>query len=162
MTKAAAQGPLGEFGVRIQMDPVELAKFIQSPGGPVFRQMVNLGELVKQEAQRRVGVYKPDGADPFAARRLARRPSGTLRDSIVKRVARDPDGTPVVLVGSDDPIALLHHEGTSAHPIIARRKPRLVFWSSKLQRIVRVRAVRHPGTAPNRYLTDALKVLPKQ
>ena len=153
---------LDEFGSRIQMDPAELAKFCRDPSGPVFRHLVNQGELVKLEAQRRVGVYKPDPADPFAARRLARRPAGTLRDSIVKRVARGPDGMPVVLVGSDDKIALIHHEGTSAHPIIARRKPRLVFWSSKLQRVVRVKVVRHPGTAPNRFLTDALQVLTKQ
>lgn len=156
-----AGGGLGEFSVRVQMDPVALAAFIRSPSGPVFRDLVTKGELVKQEARRRVGVYKPDPRDPFAARRIARRAPGTLRDSIVKRVARQPDGLPVILVGSDDPIALLHHEGTSAHTIVARRAPRLVFWSRKHQHVVRVRRVRHPGTAPNRYLTDALRVLPR-
>lgn len=154
-------GPGGEFSARVQIDPQQLAAFIRSPQGPIFRDLVNKGELVKREAQRRVGVYKPDPRDPFAARRLAKRPAGTLRDSIVKRVTRDADGTPVVLVGSDDPIALLHHEGTSAHAIVARRAPRLVFWSRKHQHVVRTRAVRHPGTAPNRFLTDALRVLPK-
>lgn len=152
---------LGEFSVRVQMDPAQLAAFIRSPSGPVFRDLVNKGELVKQEARRRVGVYKPDPRDPFAARRLARRPAGQLRDSIVKRVARRPNGLPVILVGSDDDIAILHHEGTSAHTIVARRAPRLVFWSSKAQHVVSVRRVRHPGTAPNRFLTDALRVLPK-
>ena len=159
-----SQGPggtLGEFSNRVIIDPVQLQQFLESSEGPVFRYLVNVGELVKTEAKRRVRVYHPDPADPFAAKRVARRHPGTLRDGIVKRVARRPDGTPVILVGSDDPIALIEHDGTSAHPIVARKRPLLVFWSRKLHKVIAVKAVRHPGTKGSHFLTEAVKVIPK-
>lgn len=148
----------GTFGEYVTIDPVKLSAYLRDPDkGPIARKLIEAGEIVKLGAQRRVGVHKPDPGDPFASRRL-RRP-GTLRDSIVKRLAQGPDGMPMVLVGSDDPIALLHHEGTAAHAIAARRAPYLVFWSRKQQRVVRALAVVHPGTRPNRYLVDALEDL---
>lgn len=148
----------GTFGSYVQIDGAAMAKILASPQGPVVRRLITDGELVKREARRRVGVYKPPaGAPAWATARGGRRP-GTLRDSIVKRLAKKGD-TVVVMVGSDDPIALIHHEGTRRHMIRARRKPRLVFWSGKLGKVVRVKAVQHPGTKPNRYLTDSLQVL---
>lgn len=145
---------LAEFSTRVQIDPVKLARFLRSPQSGILRDNLRRGQKVKAEARRRVGVYRPEAGDPFAARRLARRPAGTLRDSIIVRVA-DRGGIPVVLVGSDDPIAFIHHEGTAPHTIRARRKPMLVFYSRG--RVVRVKSVRHPGTAANRYLSDSLR-----
>jgi len=148
--------PLAEFGARVIIDPVALAKYIREPGGDVFRMLVVKGEVIKQGARRRVGVYRPEPGDPFASRRMMRRRPGTLRDSIVKRVATDGRG-PLVIVGSDDEVALPHHEGTRPHTIRARRAPLLVFYTGG--RVRRTLRVRHPGTAPNRYLTDSFRDL---
>lgn len=145
----------GTFGTYVQIDPVKLADFMRSSTGPVIRDMLERGERVKRRAQELVGVYDPP--DAYSAANRQRRP-GTLRDSIVKRVA-DVGGQPAVIVGSDDPIALLHHEGTQPHPIEARQAPMLVFYWPKAGRVVSFRRVNHPGTQPNRYLTNALDVL---
>lgn len=64
-----------------------------------------------------------------------------------------------VTVGSSVDYALLHHEGTKAHEIRARRAKRLRFVQNGVVRYAV--AVHHPGTRPNRYLTDNLsKVIP--
>lgn len=146
-----------EFRNRVIIDPKDLADWIRSPQGPVFRAMSNAGDVVKARARQRVGVWKPAPGDPFAARRIARRRPGTLRDSIVKRIVIKSVG-PVVLVGSDDPIALIHHEGTPPHTITARRRPRLVFFANG--HVQRRLTVHHPGTRPNKYLTDSLYTIP--
>lgn len=140
---------------RVVIDPQKLADVLRGPNGPVVRDLIEAGEDVKREAQRIVGVYKPP--DAYSAMTRRRRP-GTLRDTIVKRfVSRG--GEPAVEVGSDDPIALWHHEGTQPHVIRARRKPRLVFFWKRVGRVVSFPKVNHPGTRPNRFLTEALGVL---
>lgn len=143
----------GTFDAYVLMDPQKLADLMRTPTGPVIRALIEDGELVKTEAKRLVGVSKPDPVP----RRNPRRP-GTLRDSIVKRVTTDETGV-VVLVGSDDPIALYHHEGTRAHPIEARNSPFLVFFWDRTGRVMYVKRVQHPGTRPNRFLVNALRVL---
>lgn len=145
----------GTFGSYVVIDPVKLAEVLRGPNGPVVRDLIEAGELVKREAQRLVGVYRPP--DAYSAAHRKRRP-GTLRDSIVKRVV-DVDGNPAVLVGSEDPIALWHHEGTVPHIIRARRAPLLVFFWPRVGRVVAFPRVNHPGTQPNRFLTNALAVL---
>ena len=60
-----------------------------------------------------------------------------------------------VLVGSDSRVALMHHEGTSPHTILPRHAKTLRFYSHG--RIVYAKVVHHPGTKPNRYLTDNLR-----
>lgn len=142
----------GTFGSYVVVDPRKLAEFMRSPQGPLVRQMIEDGNLVKREAQRLVGYSQPD---PLG--RPNPRPNH-LRDTIVTRLV-ERNGVPVMMVGSEDPIALLHHEGTEPHPIYARRAPFLVFWWERENRIVRTRSVNHPGTRPNRYLTNALRVL---
>lgn len=139
--------------VRIVVDGDKVRRYFTEAGGDVVRFMLQQGELVKQEAQRLVGVYQPPPAGPQRARR-----PGTLRDSIVKRFQVTSDGV-VVTVGSEDPIALIHHEGTEPHTITARNAPMLVFWSERAGAVISVRQVQHPGTQPNRFLTEALAVL---
>lgn len=146
----------GSFGGRVVIDPVKLAELMRSPQGPVVRMLMEDGEKVKREAQRLVGVYDPP--DAYSAANRKRRP-GTLRDSIVKRLVADPVTGVAVLVGSEDPIALWHHEGTHPHVIAARRKPMLVFFWRKVGRVVSFRQVNHPGTRPNRFLLNALRVI---
>jgi hypothetical protein len=92
---------------------------------------------------------------PPAGPKRARRP-GTLKDSIVKRLA-NVDGELNCLVGSNDPIALIHHEGTVPHIITPKKAGgRLTFYLPGAGAVVSVPKVNHPGTQPNRYLTDAL------
>lgn len=156
----------GTFGNAVVIDPVKLAEYMRGSNGPVARDMLERGELVKREAQRLVGVYKPppgsggrrDSGGRFLANGGRARKPGTLRDSIVKRLV-DIGGMPACLVGSEDPIALWHHEGTEPHVIEARNAPRLVFFWPKVGAVVSFKRVNHPGTKPNRFLTNALAVL---
>lgn len=142
----------GTFSEYVRFRPEALAELLRSDQGPVARHLLQLGETVKQGAQRRVGVYV--APDAYSAANRGRR-SGQLKASIVKRLA-NVEGELACMVGSEDPIALLHHEGTVPHIIRARRAPRLVFYWPKAGRVVSFVQVSHPGTAPNRYLTDAL------
>lgn len=138
----------------VVIDPAKLAEFMRSPSGPVLRHLLEQGERVKEEAKRLVGVSEPD---PVPRRGPQRRP-GTLRDSIVKRVA-DIGGQPAVIIVAEDSIALWHHEGTEPHTITARNAPNLVFYWPKIGRIMVTRSVNHPGTKPNRFLVNALRVI---
>ncbi len=57
-------------------------------------------------------------------------------------------------VGSPLSYALMHHEGTNAHWIAARHSKALRFQQRGIVRYAS--RVWHPGTAPNKYLTDNL------
>lgn len=142
----------GTFGTYVQIHPSQLADFLRSEQGPVFRMLIEDGEAVKQEAQRRCPVH-----ESVPGEQRDRRP-GTLRDSIVKRIGVE-DGMPVVHVGSDDKVALWVHEGTESHIITPVSAPRLVFYWKKIGAVVAALRVNHPGTKPNRFLLDALSVL---
>lgn len=144
----------GTFGTYVVIDPTKLAEVLRGPNGPVARRLIEDAELVKIEAKRLVGVSKPDPVP----RRNPRRP-GTLRDSIVKRLTSGTGGELAVLVGTDSPIGLFHHEGTVPHSIDAKPDKHLVFYWPKTQRVMVVRHVQHPGTKPNRFLVNALRVL---
>lgn len=145
-------GTKGPNGSTVVVDPRKLADYMRSPNGPLARRMIEDGKLVQREAKRLVGYSKPDPLGrPYPK-------ANHLRDTIVTRLI-ERDGVPVVMIGSEDPIALLHHEGTVPHPIYARRAPFLVFWWERQNRLVVTRSVNHPGTRPNRYLTNALRVL---
>ncbi len=58
-------------------------------------------------------------------------------------------------VGSDNEIALLHHNGTRPHTILPKTGKTLRFHSHG--KIVYARVVHHPGTKANRFLTDNLR-----
>lgn len=78
---------------------------------------------------------------------------GALKLSINVSQERTSTGQ-VVKIGSSLPYALVHHEGTRPHMIRARNGGVLRFAASG--RIVYSRAVLHPGTRPNKYLSDNL------
>lgn len=141
--------------VRLVIDSRVLAQVTRGVNGPVFRRLVRDADVVKRRAQQEVGVYQPP--DAYSAANRGRRP-GTLRDSIVKRV-RPGGRVPAVEVGTEDPIGLIHHEGTVPHVIRARNKPRLVFYWRKVGRVVAFPKVNHPGTRPNRFLVKGLQAL---
>ena len=149
-------------GVTVDLFPQQMSELLAGPRGPVYRAMIVNAEAVRQEAKRLVGVSKPrpgglrrDSGGRFLA---GQRKPGTLRDSIVKRPVT-LRGDVAFIVGSNDPIALIHHEGTKPHVIRARRAPMLVFYWDKVGRVVHFKHVNHPGTKPNRYLLKALKVI---
>lgn len=143
-------------GGYVVMDPAALATLLRSPQGPVIKDVFRRADAVVAEAKRICPVYVPP--DEWTRSHRTRRP-GTLRDSIVKRIA-EQDGQPIVLVGSNDPVALFVHEGTVAHQITARKAPALVFRGrdGNLVRIPKPRSVNHRGTRPNRFLVLALRV----
>lgn len=134
---------------QVVMDPAALARLLRGVDGPVYRKLIEDGELVKREAQRLCPVGKSEPG------RGGRTP-GTLRDSIVKRVKSGPEG-PIVEVGSEDPVALWVHEGTQPHVITGN--PLLVFFWEKAGRVVAFPRVNHPGNRPNRFLLQALEIL---
>jgi hypothetical protein len=110
---------------------------LRSPEGEVGRYFNKLGQRLTRLAKAQVGVD-----------------TGRLRASINYRVARGATGL-VVTVGSNNRIALLHHKGARPHIIVPRRAQTLRFYSHG--RIVYSKFVHHPGTKPNRYLTDNLR-----
>jgi hypothetical protein len=91
-----------------------------------------------------------------AARGQAGFKTGALRSSLHMRHFRDPRGQ-YIKIGSSVPYALMHHEGTKPHLITPKKRKQLRFYSKGF--MVFAQMVRHPGTKPNRYLSDNLKLI---
>ena len=122
---------------RFVADPVAMKYLLRDPDGEVGRHLLKLAARVARLAKAQVGVD-----------------TGALRRSISYRVVRRYGGLTAV-IGSDNRIAFLHHEGSRPHIILPRRAQTLRFYSRG--RIVYSKVVHHPGTKPNRYLTDNLR-----
>lgn len=120
----------------VTFDNAALRTLLISPRGMVGLHLRKIGRRLKASAKRQVGVR-----------------TGALRSSIHMRHFRDPRGQ-YIRVGSSLNYARLHHEGTRPHLILPRKRAILKFYSRG--QIVRTQMVRHPGTKPNRYLTDNL------
>lgn len=118
-------------------DPVEWERFVHHRTGVVQSDMGKKAQRLQRLARRQVGVE-----------------TGALRRSIHVSFRRSLVG-PEWLIGSENRIALLHHNGAKPH-IITPKRARVLRFSSK-GRIVYARLVHHPGTRPNRYLTDNLR-----
>lgn len=114
----------------------EFEHLTKSPQGDVGKFLRKRAQVLQALAQRQVGVK-----------------SGALRRSIRYQVVRDSKGL-VATVGSNNRIALMHHNGTKPHIILPRYAQTLRFYSHG--RIVYSKMVHHPGTKPNKYLTDNL------
>lgn len=137
-------------GVTFQVDPQGFAQLQRSSG--IADDMVRRGMLVRDaaKAQVRIGHVRAGLQDVGGGARP------NLRDTIVLRNNVE-HGSPVILVGSDlSPIALFVHEGTKAHVIVPKVAHLLVFFSQRAGKVIRAKRVNHPGTKPNRYLTDNL------
>lgn len=111
---------------------------LNNPGGMVGQYIRKKGELIMMAAKRQVGVS-----------------SGRLLKSIHVRHLRDSRGQ-FVKVGSDVSYAAIHHEGARPHVIVANRAQALRFTAGG--RVVYTRKVNHPGTRPNKYLSDNLYI----
>lgn len=108
----------------------------RDPNGEVGRYLEKRAALLRRLARAQVGVK-----------------TGRLKQSIQYRIVRQGSGL-VAIIGSDNKIALMHHNGTKPHIILPRRAKTLRFFSRG--RIVYAQIVHHPGTKHNRYLTDNL------
>jgi hypothetical protein len=135
-------------GYKIIIDNHALDQMLRGPDGDVVKYMIKQAEKVQEAAKRQCGYGS--GNDPH----------GHLRDSIVKRIMADGKADPQVMVGSSHPIALIHHEGTRPHMIYPKKASVLAFpaaWAPSGTAFAMY--VNHPGTAPNRYLTDNLPLI---
>lgn len=86
-----------------------------------------------------------------AIRQVGKRTGRLARSIHTEQTLRPLTGA---YIGSNVRYALMHHDGTRKHPIVAKPGRMLTFTSGG--RRVYARKVLHPGTRPNRYLTDNL------
>jgi hypothetical protein len=120
------------------MDRAKLDFELNNPQGSVGKHLKKRGRLIVAMARRQVGVD-----------------TGELKASIQmihERVSRGQQ----LKIGSSLGHALAHHEGTSPH-IITPRDAGFIRFSSG-GRVIYTHKVNHPGTRPNRYLSDQLWV----
>ena len=123
---------------KVNISASEMDTFLNSPKGEIGREMLKIGFRIQIAARAQVG-----------------KDTGKLMESI--EVIHERIGLfQQIRVGSDNNIALIHHDGSRPHTINARNGKALRF-SSK-GRMVYTRSVNHPGTSPNRYLSDNLKL----
>jgi len=117
--------------------------FFYNPRGEVGRYIAKRAKLVESAAKAQVGSKK-----------------GMLRSSIHMRHSRDTRGQYVlqtVFVGSPLDYAYIHHEGTGPRLIVPTKRRTLRFFSKGAMFYTKM--VRHPGTRPNRFLTNNLKLI---
>jgi len=114
-------------------------KLLDSPRGQVGRYLNIKGSKIQAAARGQAGFK-----------------TGALRASIHMRHMRDSRGQ-YIKIGSPLRYALAHHEGTKPHLITPKKRQALRFFSKGF--MVFAQMVRHPGTRPNRYLTDNLRLI---
>lgn len=133
-----------------------LAALLRNPAGEVGRHVITLAERVQSLAKQQVGYddRKPAGRPDASGGPNQAEGGQHLRDTIVKRIVQEPGGI-AVYVGSDHPIALMHHEGTRPHTIRPNKASVLAFEMNG--QMVFATIVHHPGTKPNKFLTDPLE-----
>lgn len=112
---------------------------LNDPSGDVGKYLAKRGQLIVVAAKRQVGVD-----------------TGILKNSIHVRHTRDSNSQQL-WIGSLVNHALIHHEGSRPHMIFGHNRGMMRFSSGGRQ--VYTRAVRHPGTRPNRYLSDNLQLI---
>lgn len=110
--------------------------YLHNADGEVGRFLRRKGRLIMALAKQQVGVD-----------------SGALRASI-KMIHQRTMSWAQVKIGSNLDYAYMHHEGTKPHIITPRDAGILRF--SAGGRVIYTHEVNHPGTRPNRYLSDQL------
>jgi hypothetical protein len=125
----------------IKVFDVKLQGFLNSRIAPVGRHLHKKGKLIERAAKRQVGVD-----------------SGRLRKSIHMRHFVGATGQYVKITASTS-YALAHHEGTKPHLIAPKKKDAVLRFSGRTGVSIHARIVRHPGTKPNKYLTDNLRLV---
>jgi len=134
---SARQGKSYYFDKLVIYKPV-LEEFLNGSNGPVWKDLDKRTRKTVTEARRQVG-YK----------------TGTLRRSIYYKHSRNSLGH-VIKIGSDVEYAYMHHQGTRPHIILPKGDHEFLRFSMGT-RIVYTRLVNHPGTKPNRFLSQPLR-----
>jgi hypothetical protein len=116
----------------------KMHEMLNSTRGMVGEHVRTIGEIIVTRAKSQVGVR-----------------TGALRNSIHMRHLANFTGH-YLWIGSNKNYAYAHHEGTKPH-IITPNPPNTVLVFGAGSRIVRTAMVRHPGTKPNRYLSDQIR-----
>jgi hypothetical protein len=93
-----------------------------------------------------------------AARAQVGKGTGQLAKSIHVRHHRAESYGQEMKIGSTVKHAYLHHEGTRPHIIRPKDADNGILVFRKGARMIATREVRHPGTRPNRYLTNNLQL----
>ena len=122
---------------RINVYQGALKAFLNTPAGPLWREVERRAEFAQKMARKQVGVK-----------------TGALRQSIYKRHLGNASGQ-YVTIGSNKSYAYAHHEGTRPHIIVASGGGNLVF--TKNGKVIHAKQVFHPGNKPNKYLSNQLK-----
>lgn len=117
-------------------DPAGWKEFTASRRSPIFRDVQKRGQHLHRLATRQIG-----------------KETFQLSKSLTTRTEIDARGI-VNTTGSANRIAYLHHKGTRPHAIVPKRAKVLRFVQNG--RVRYARRVYHPGTRPNKYLTDNL------
>jgi hypothetical protein len=145
-----AAGPLGPNATyRFVPNEAGWLLMTRSPAGMVARDLIRRAKTVEIAARNQIPLGHVAGGP--ATRRIANR---NLRDTVRTRIAYTEWQPPVAFVGSDHPIALIHHEGTRPHLIVPRKAKALAFYPRGGTALVFAKRVNHPGTKPNKYLTE--------
>ncbi len=135
--------------VRLIIDGAVMESLLRGPDGAVSRFMMTRAEVVRRAAV----IQCP-------------KRTGKLSRSILKRSYEGEKGVNIV-VGAYLPYAVFVHEGTKAHTIAAKNAPMLAFaWPSGPfgakgmggTGLHFYKVVHHPGTKPNRFLSDNLRL----
>lgn len=117
----------------------QLDFLLKESGGAVGSHLMGRGRLIVVAAKAQVGVK-----------------TGRLKESIDITYQKLPQG-PRVKIGSDVKYALIHHEGSKPHIIVAK-PPKVLKFRTKSGVVAYAKSVAHPGTKPNRYLSDHIKL----
>lgn len=99
---------------------------------------------------RRKAIFMTTGAKIQAGYK-----TGALKKSISSNQTRQFYGQKLVIKATA-PHALMHHEGTSPHIIIAGKDSKNFRFVAKGGNVVYTHVIKHKGTKPNRYLSDQL------
>jgi len=125
---------------RFEINEPSYRLVFESENGLVGRDLNQRALRVQEAARAQVGVR-----------------TGELQRSIKRTWTRRNGKTLSVSVGSNARHAAVHHEGSEPHVIRARYAKALRYEGNGGE-IVFAKAVNHPGTDPNRYLTDNLRL----
>jgi hypothetical protein len=125
-------------GYRFELNRANVENLMHNTEGPV------IGKFLKTRGAVAL----------LAAKMQVGRKTGALGRSIKMTHTRTAIGQ-TLTISASSPIAFYHHEGTRPHLITARDGGFLKF--SGKGGVTYARTVRHPGTKPNRFLSDQLK-----
>lgn len=114
----------------------EWNELLRGKTGPVYKYIEKISRQLEILAKIQVG-----------------KKTGALQSSIKSQVQIGSSGI-VGTILADNKIAMMHHQGTRAHIITPKIAQTLRFPSRG--RMVYTKLVHHPGTKPNRFLTDNL------